>query len=90
MWKDICVNSPQDEQKIILDAVDTQLAYPPTVETGNRKSMRPNRLAPWELRIGDFKVFYDVVESPESCVYIRAIGIKAHNTLRIGKKVFEI
>nr|VFK18725.1 MAG: mRNA-degrading endonuclease RelE, toxin component of the RelBE toxin-antitoxin system [Candidatus Kentron sp. FM] len=78
------------EQKIILDAVDARLAHRPTVETRNRKPMRPNRLAPWELRIGDFRVFYDVAQFPESCVYVRAVGVKEHNILRIGRKVIEL
>ncbi|MCP4345558.1 MAG: type II toxin-antitoxin system RelE/ParE family toxin [Desulfobacterales bacterium] len=78
------------QQKTILDTVDVQLAHQPTVQTKNRKQMRPNQLAPWELRIGDFRVFYDVIQYPEFCVFIRAIGIKKHNILRIGKKVIEI
>ncbi len=78
------------ERKIILDAVDVQLAHQPMVKTKNRKPMRPNPLAPWELRIGAFRVFYDVLQHPEPCVCIRAIGIKEHNVLRIGKKVIQI
>nr|VFJ72040.1 MAG: mRNA-degrading endonuclease RelE, toxin component of the RelBE toxin-antitoxin system [Candidatus Kentron sp. FM]VFJ72203.1 MAG: mRNA-degrading endonuclease RelE, toxin component of the RelBE toxin-antitoxin system [Candidatus Kentron sp. FM]VFK19838.1 MAG: mRNA-degrading endonuclease RelE, toxin component of the RelBE toxin-antitoxin system [Candidatus Kentron sp. FM] len=78
------------EQKIILDTVDAGLSHRPTEQTRNRKPMRPNRLAPWELRIGDFRVFYDVANSPEFCVYVRAIGVKEHNTLRMGRKVIEL
>ncbi len=78
------------ERKRILDAVDIQLTHQPTVKTENRKPMRPNPLALWELRIGDFRVFYDVIHHPEPCVCIRAIGIKEHNVLRIGKKVIRI
>jgi mRNA-degrading endonuclease RelE of RelBE toxin-antitoxin system len=44
------------QQRIVLDAVDRQLAHQPTNETRNRKPMRPNPLAPWELRIGDLRV----------------------------------
>lgn len=40
------------QQKMILDAVDEQLTHEPTVETRNRKPMRPNPIAPWELRVG--------------------------------------
>nr|VFK18550.1 MAG: mRNA-degrading endonuclease RelE, toxin component of the RelBE toxin-antitoxin system [Candidatus Kentron sp. LPFa] len=78
------------EQGIILDAVDTRLAHRPMTETRNQKPMRPNPLAPWEMRIGNFRVFYDVTHSPEPCVYIRAVGIKRHNILRIGRKVIEL
>ena len=41
------------QQTIVLDAVDRQLLNQPKVETRNRKPMRPNPVAPWELRIGN-------------------------------------
>jgi len=74
----------------LLDAVDIQLMHQPTVETRNRKPMRPNPLAPWELRVGILRVYYDVEESPEPRVFIRAIGIKVGNRVRIGGKEFEL
>lgn len=64
------------QQTMILDAVDEQLMHQPTVETKNRKPMRPNPLAPWELRIGNLRVYYDV-EEPEAVVYINAIGSRS-------------
>jgi hypothetical protein len=67
-----------------LDAVDEQLAHQPTVETRNRKPMRPNPVAPWELRVGDLRVYYEVSDTPEPVVLIRAIGVKEHNVVRIG------
>lgn len=45
------------QQAIVLDTVDRQLMYQPTVETKNRKLMRPNSLAIWELRIGQLRVY---------------------------------
>ena len=45
------------ERSIVLDAVEDQLAHEPTVETRNRKPMRPNPLAPWELRIESLRVY---------------------------------
>lgn len=56
---------------IVLDAVEKQLSYEPMVETRNRKPMRPNPLAPWELRIGSLRVYYDIQEEPDRVVYIR-------------------
>ena len=53
------------QRAIVLDAVDEQLTHQPTVETRNRKPMRPNPLAPWELRIGVLRVYYDVEDIPE-------------------------
>jgi mRNA-degrading endonuclease RelE of RelBE toxin-antitoxin system len=78
------------QRAIVLDTVDEQLAYQPTVETRNRKPMRPNPLAPWELRIGNLRVYYDVEEEPEPVVYIRAVGIKERNRVRIGREVIEL
>jgi mRNA-degrading endonuclease RelE of RelBE toxin-antitoxin system len=78
------------QQATVLDIVDKQLIHQPTVETRNRKPMRPNPIAPWELRIGDLRVYYDVEEEPESVVYIRAVGVKERNRVRIGKEVIEL
>ncbi len=77
-------------QSIVLGAVDKQLQHQPTVETKNRKPMRPNPLAPWELRIGNLRVYYDVQEEPERVVHIRAVGIKERNRVRIGNEVIEL
>ncbi|HAX75627.1 MAG TPA: plasmid stabilization protein ParE [Cyanobacteria bacterium UBA11372] len=77
------------EQRIIRDALIEQLSNEPTVPTRNRKEMRPNWLAIWELRIGDFRVYYDVDED-ESIVDIRAIGIKEGNQVRIGGEIIEL
>jgi mRNA-degrading endonuclease RelE of RelBE toxin-antitoxin system len=78
------------QQRIVLDTVEKQLTHQPTVETRNRKPMRPNPLAPWELRIGNLRVYYDVEEEPEPVVYVRAVGIKERNRVRIGKEAIEL
>jgi mRNA-degrading endonuclease RelE of RelBE toxin-antitoxin system len=72
------------QQRIVLDTVDQQLMHQPTIETRNRKPMRPNPIAPWELRLGNLRVYYDVEEDPEPVVYIRAVGLKERNRVRIG------
>jgi mRNA-degrading endonuclease RelE of RelBE toxin-antitoxin system len=53
------------QQMIVLKTVERQLQYQPNVETRNRKPMRPNPLAPWELRIGTLRVYYDFKDDPE-------------------------
>ncbi len=78
------------QQRIVLDTVDNQLAHHPTRETRNRKPMRPNPMAPWELRIGNLRVYYDVEEEPEPVVYIRAVGVKERNRVRIGKEAIDL
>jgi mRNA-degrading endonuclease RelE of RelBE toxin-antitoxin system len=50
------------QQQIILITIAEQLIYQPTVETRNRKLMRSNPLAGWELRSANLRVYYDVVE----------------------------
>lgn len=52
--------------------------------------MRPNPVAPWELRIGTLRVYYDVQEEPEQVVKVRAVGVKYRNRLRIGDEVIEL
>ena len=78
------------DRAIVLDTVDKKLTYEPHVETKNRKPMRPNPVAPWELRIGNLRVYYDFSEVPENIVYIRAIGIKDRNFVRIGGEEIEL
>ena len=68
------------EQNEIIDEIEAQLRYEPTVETRNRKRMRPNTTAEWELRIGNFRVLYDVDEQAR-IVDIERIGLKRGNTL---------
>jgi hypothetical protein len=52
--------------------------------------MRPNPVAPWELRIGNLRVYYDVEEEPEPVVFIRAVGIKDRGRVRIGREVIDL
>lgn len=52
--------------------------------------MRPNPIAPWELRIGNLRVYYDVETKPTPVVLIRAVGIKERNRIRIGKEVINL
>ena len=73
------------EQRIIFDAIAEFLAVDANVETKKRKQLRPNPLAPWELRIGNYRVFYEI---RERSVRVLAIGHKVHNELFIrGQKV---
>ena len=52
----------KSEQNEILDGITDQLQFEPTIETRNRKRMRPNPVAKWEWRIGRFRVLYNVDE----------------------------
>jgi mRNA-degrading endonuclease RelE of RelBE toxin-antitoxin system len=71
------------DRATVLDGVEKQLTYEPGVETRHRKRLRPNLLAPWELRRGNLRVFYDVYEEP-TCVRVVAVGYKRGNKLIIA------
>jgi mRNA-degrading endonuclease RelE of RelBE toxin-antitoxin system len=66
------------EQSQVLDGIDQQLRYEPVVETRNRKRLRQNTIADWELRMGIFRVLYNVDEQI-SVVGIQRIGEKHRN-----------
>lgn len=75
------------EQQIILGGIEENLQYEPITETRNRKHLGNNEWADWELRIGKYRVFYDViVQEDRPSVKIKAIGHKEHNVLYVGGK----
>ena len=51
--------------------------------------MRPNPVAPWELRIGILRVYYEI-EAAETAVRILAVGVKERDVVRIGGEVIEL
>ncbi len=65
----------------ILDEIDTQLTDQPMQETRNKKILRGlippwEHVQPvWELRLGEYRVFYDVDEA-DSQVVVRAVRRK--------------
>jgi mRNA-degrading endonuclease RelE of RelBE toxin-antitoxin system len=69
----------------IVDAIDQQLLQQPTIETKNRKLL--TGLQPdfehdgpvWELRVGRFRVYYDVNEEL-TMVVVRAVREKPPHT----------
>jgi mRNA-degrading endonuclease RelE of RelBE toxin-antitoxin system len=70
----------------IIDAIHQQLECEPTVETRNRKVLagtRPtfeHRVPVWELRVGAYRVYYDVSEESMS-VLVRSVRLKPpHST----------
>lgn len=74
------------ERTQILDGIDRQLTYEPTQATRNKKILvgllPPWEHVPpiWELRLGEYRVFYDVDED-NSIVMVRAIRQKpSHQT----------
>ncbi|MCX7014275.1 MAG: hypothetical protein NTW86_17275 [Candidatus Sumerlaeota bacterium] len=69
------------ERKLVLNAIETQLRYEPTVQTRHRKIL-VGLIPPWEhvepvwqLQADEFWVFYDVNED-STRVIVRAIRRK--------------
>ena len=69
------------ERRLLVDAMEEYLTHDPFTVNKRRKRLQPNPLAPWELRIGNYRVFY-VDEAPR-LVKVVAIGVKHHNRLYI-------
>ena len=76
------------DQRIILDAIRKFLVTDANVPGKRRERLRPNVVAPWELRIGNHRVFYEI--TPENVVRILAVGHKVHNDLFIRGKKAEL
>ena len=74
----------------ILDAVEKKLRDEPLKETRNRKPLRPNPLAPWQLSVGNLRVFYEISSEEPNLVKILAIGEKRENQLIIAGKVVKL
>ena len=72
---------PIFDRRRIVQAIDEQLANTPTTPTRNRKLLidpRPSFACEppiWELRVGEYRVFYDVGEETE-IVFVRAVRKK--------------
>ena len=69
------------DRKRIVEAIENQLGDEPNRPSRNRKIL-VNLIPPWtaelpvwELRIGEYRVFYDVSEEDE-IVYVRAVRKK--------------
>ena len=77
-----------DHRSLILEGIQEMLTHEPTVKTRNRKQL-VNLIPPfdairpvWELRIREYRVFYDVSEE-EKVVYVRAVRRKpAHRSTK--------
>ena len=77
------------ERKTITDEMAIQLVDQPYVETNNRRHLRDNPIARWELKVGKFRVFYEI-EAHAQVVTIISVGHKEHNVLYIRGKVVQL
>ena len=73
------------DQRAILDAIEDQLRYQPTIATRRRKCLSgvlpsfEHVIPIWELRVGQFRVFYDANEVLRQ-VHVRAVRRKPPTT----------
>ena len=71
---------------VIVEAIRVHLTTEAVSESRHRKRLTANPIAPWELRVGDHRVFYEI--EGDTTVTILAVGVKEHNDLFIrGRKV---
>ena len=80
------------QKATLLDSTERLLSDQPTVETRRRKRMQPGKagfVAPWELRVGDLRLYYEVHETPRRLVVVVAVGVKVRNRLRIAGREYE-
>jgi mRNA-degrading endonuclease RelE of RelBE toxin-antitoxin system len=77
------------ERRRIVDQIEACLKYDPERKTRNNKVLRPNALAERELRIDQFRVFYDL-DLAKAAVKIAAVGHKIGNRLYIGGEEFQL
>src|SRR2546423_14392425 len=77
------------ERRSIMSELEAKLIKEPAVETRNLKKLRPNQLAEWELRIGDFRIFYDV-DQDNSLIKIQTVGYKEGSRLIIQGKEYKL
>lgn len=79
-----------NDRVFLVAQIEKQLSTEPLKATRNRKPLRPNPLAPWELRVKNMRVFYDVWAEPRPVVNVLAIGIKRRNKLYIEDEEIEL
>ena len=77
------------QQRTVLEAIQAKLRHQPDVQTRNRKPLRPNSLATWELRIGDLRVYY-FIAAEAMTVSVVAVGIKLKNRVVVAGEEFEL
>jgi len=77
------------DQQFLITAIQQHLSQQPNQETRNHKRLRPNILAEWELRLGAFRVFYDI-DQQNCLVKVEAIGYKQGSTLFLAGEEYTL
>ena len=79
----------QRDRQIIFDGIQQQLAHEPVMETRNRKRLRPNKTAEWEVRIDGFRVFYDA-DADQEIVDGKVVGLKVGSKVCVRGREFKV
>ena len=77
------------DRSTLADAIERQLVHQPTVATRNRGRMEPNPIAQYRLRVGEMRVYYDVLEA-RRIIKVKAIGVKNRNRVFVGGKEIRL
>ena len=77
------------DQVRIRNEMVRQLTDNPDEETRHKKRINSEFLSTYELRVGDFRVFYDI-DGDRMEVVIAAIGVKWHDRLFIEGEEVEL
>ena len=80
---------PARARRIVIGAIEEQLQHQPTVPTRNRKKLRNNPLAEWELRVQTYRVLYNVEEEVVK-VLIVAVAVKDGNRFLIDGEEYPL
>jgi mRNA-degrading endonuclease RelE of RelBE toxin-antitoxin system len=78
------------ENSKVKEGIVERLTSLPDVATRNRFKMRSNAIAPWELRLGDLRVYYEIETGEDPSVNILAIGKKVREQVFIGGKAVDL
>jgi mRNA-degrading endonuclease RelE of RelBE toxin-antitoxin system len=74
-------------RRVILDGLEVHLRHEPMVGSRKIRKMRPNPVAGWELKLGDFRVLYDIAEE-QRVVTVQVVGEKRGNRLIVQGQEF--
>ena len=77
---------PARDQRALEASIQAKLAHQPTTPTKAIRRLRPNPLAEFELRVGDLRVLYNVVDQE---VVLLVIGRKVGNKLIVAGEEFH-
>lgn len=83
-------NLKTSDRALVVARIEEGLSTEPLKPTRNRKPLRPNPIAPWELRVKNVRVFYDVSSGKAKIVSVLAVGIKRGSKLYIEDQEMEL